>query len=488
MITHDTLFIDGSWARPSGRATIDVISPVTEEVIGRVPDGTTQDIDRAVAAARRALTGEWSHFTPDQRADVLEALAAQIHERHEEIAQTITSQNGCPILFSIPGQALGAAFYLQYMAELTRGYAFDEVRAGLTGTRAHVLREPVGVVAAIVPWNAPLLLALLKVAPALAAGCTLVVKPAPETPLDSYILADCLQAAGVPAGVVNIVAADRVVGEHLVTHPDVDKVAFTGSSAAGRRIASLCGERIRRVTLELGGKSAAIVCDDADLATTIPGLVGSSTMINGQACVAQTRVLVSRDRYSEVVDGMVDGFRQLTVGDPMDPTTMIGPLVAQRQRDRVEGYIARGIDQGAKVATGGGRPEGMDRGWYVEPTLFVDVDNAMTIAQEEIFGPVVAVIPYDDIDDAVRIANDSEFGLSGTVWSSDVDHALGVARRVRTGTLTVNGFIFEFNCPMGGMKASGLGREMGPEGLEAYVEYKTVSLPAPSSAGIFGTE
>jgi betaine-aldehyde dehydrogenase len=487
MIVHDKLFIGGELVDPSGSDTIDVISPVTEEVFGRVPAGTTADIDRAVAAARSALTGPWAQFHPEQRADLLAALAVQIHIRHEEIAQTITDQNGCPIQFSIPGQALGAVFYANYMADLTRTFPFEEERIGLTGTVAHVLREPVGVVAAIVPWNAPLLLALLKVAPALASGCTVVVKPAPETPLDSYIFAECLQAAGVPAGVVNIVAADREVGEHLVTHPGVDKVAFTGSSAAGRRIAGLCGELIRPVTLELGGKSAAIVCDDADLSLTVPGLVGSSTMINGQACVLQSRVLVSRDRYSEIVDGMVEGFRALTVGDPSDPETMIGPLVAERQRDRVEGYISSGISQGAKVAFGGGRPEHMKAGWFVEPTLFVDVDNSMTIAQEEIFGPVVSVVPYDDIDHAIAIANDSEFGLSGTVWSSDIDQALAIARQVQTGTLTVNGFIFEFNCPMGGMKASGLGREMGPEGLSAYLEYKTVSLPAPASSGIFGT-
>ena len=487
MIVQDKLFIGGEWVAPASSGTIEVISPVTEEVIGTVPDGSVADIDRAVAAARAALQGPWRDNTPEQRADILAALAQQLHLRHEEIAATITAQNGCPITFSIPGQALGASFYADYMATLTRSYDFEEERAGLTGTRARVVKEPVGVVAAIVPWNAPLLLALLKMAPAIAAGCTVVVKPAPETPLDSYIWAECLQAAGVPPGVINIVAAGRDAGEHLVTHPFVDKVAFTGSSASGRRIASLCGERIRRVTLELGGKSAAIVLDDADLETTIPGLVGASTMINGQACVLQSRILVSRARYSEVVDGLVEGYRALTVGDPMDPATMIGPLVAERQRRRVEGYIESGVDQGAKVAIGGGRPDGLDRGWYVEPTLFVDVDNGMTIAQEEIFGPVAAVIPYDDVDEAIAIANDSEFGLSGTIWSADDDEAMRIARQVRTGTLTVNGFIFEFNCPMGGMKSSGLGREMGPEGLSAYLEYKTVSLPARDSSGIFGT-
>jgi len=477
MIFHDKVYIGGEWVAPASTGTIDVISPVTEEVIGTVPEGSVADIDRAVAAARAALVGPWRDFDREQRADILAAFAQQLHARHEEIAEAITSQNGCPIAFSIPGQVLGASFYTNYMATLTRTYDFEEERTGLTGARAVVVKEPVGVVAAIVPWNAPLLLALLKIAPAIAAGCTVVVKPAPETPLDSYIWAECLQSAGVPPGVINIVAAGREVSEYLVTHPDVDKVAFTGSSVTGRRIASLCGERIRRVTLELGGKSAAIVLDDADLDVTIPGLVGASTMINGQACALQSRILVSRARYAEVVDGLVEGYRALTVGDPMDPATMIGPLVAERQRTRVEGYIESGMDQGAKVAIGGGRPSGIDRGWFVEPTIFVEADNSMTIAREEIFGPVAVVIPYDDVEDAVAIANDSEFGLSGTVWTTDEDEAMRIVRQVRAGTLTVNGFVYEFNCPMGGMKSSGLGREMGPEGLSAYLEYKTVSLP-----------
>jgi betaine-aldehyde dehydrogenase len=334
------------------------------------------------------------------------------------------------------------------------------------------------VVGAIVPWNVPLFTTMLKLAPAMAAGCTVVLKPAPETPLDAYILAEAAEAAGVPAGVLNIVAAGREVGEHLVTHPGVDKIAFTGSTAAGRAIAALCGQLLRRCTLELGGKSAAVICDDADVDTTIAGLLPASTMNNGQACVAQTRLLVPNSRKAEFTDAIAAAVGALVVGDPADPATQVGPLTSARQRERVEGYIAAGRDQGATVAVGGGRPAGFDRGWYVEPTVFADVDNGMRIAQEEIFGPVLAVIGYDDVDDAVAIANDSEYGLSGSVWSADVERATAIANRMQTGTVSVNGFMIEFCAPFGGFKNSGLGRELGPEGLAHYLEYKTVMYPS----------
>jgi betaine-aldehyde dehydrogenase len=342
---------------------------------------------------------------------------------------------------------------------------------------ALVRREPVGVVGAIVPWNVPLFVTMLKLAPALAAGATVVLKPAPETPLDAVLLAEAIREAELPAGVVNIVPAGREVGEHLVTHPGVDKISFTGSTAAGRRIAALCGERLKRVTLELGGKSAAIILDDADLGSTIAGLLPAAMMNNGQACMAQTRVLASRRRYAEVVEGLVEAVCALPVGDPTAPETFCGPLVAARQRERVESYIRAGREEGAAIAVGGGRPAGLARGWYVEPTVFTRVDNRMRIAREEIFGPVIAVIAYDDETDAVRIANDSDYGLSGTVWTADVDRGLDVARRVRTGTYTVNGFWMEFSAPFGGFKCSGIGRELGPEGLEAYLEPKTIHLP-----------
>ncbi|EHB58823.1 Aldehyde Dehydrogenase [Mycolicibacterium rhodesiae JS60] len=479
MIVRDKLYIDGAWVASSGNGTITVTSPVTEEPLGTVPDGTAEDMDRAVAAARRAFDeGPWRRLSVDERADKLSALARVIEKRSQEIASLISSENGVPIMFSAPGEALGAVAYIDYVAEMIRTYRFTEVRTGLAGSEVEVTEVPVGVAAAIVPWNAPLLLAMLKVIPALAVGCSVVWKPAPETPLDSYLFAECVEEVGFPAGVINIVAAGREVGEHLVTHPGVDKVAFTGSTAAGRRIASLCGELLRPVTLELGGKSAAIICEDADLSTTLPTLSALSMMLNGQACVLQSRVLIPRGMYREFVEGLGNAYSQFPVGDPLDPGTLIGPLVAERQRARVESYIAVGQEAGAKVVTGGGRPKHLDRGWFVEPTLLTDVDNSMRVAREEIFGPVVCAIPYDGIDEAIAIANDSDYGLSGSVWSSDIERARQIARRVDTGMMTVNGLAYEFNAPMGGMKASGLGREMGPEGLRAYLEYKTVSLPA----------
>jgi len=332
-------------------------------------------------------------------------------------------------------------------------------------------------VAAIVPWNVPLFTIMLKLAPALASGCTIVIKPAPETPLDAYILAEACLEAGIPEGVVSIVAAGREVGEYLVRHPGVDKVSFTGSTAAGRRIGSICGEQLRRVTLELGGKSACIVMEDADLDMAIPGLMGGAIMNNGQACVGQTRILAPRSRYQEVSERLAAAVGAMRVGDPMDPSTECGPLVSKRQRDRVEGYIKIGRDEGARVAVGGGRPASQGKGWYVEPTLFTDVNNSMRVAREEIFGPVLVLIPFEDEKDAVAIANDSEYGLAGSVWTANVDRGLDVARRVRTGVYTVNGFMMEFGSPFGGFKASGVGRELGPEGLRAYLESKQVNLP-----------
>ena len=312
----------------------------------------------------------------------------------------------------------------------------------------------------------------------MAAGATVVLKPAPETPLNSYLLAELAIEAGLPPGVLNIVQAGREVGEHIVTHPEVDKISFTGSTAAGMKIAALCGAQLKRCTLELGGKSAAIILDDADLAATIPGLMPNALMNNGEACVAQTRILASRSRYTEVVDALAAAVSGSKVGEPLDAETVVGPLFASRQRDRVEGYIAKGREEGARVVVGGGRPAGFDKGWYVEPTLFADVDNKMTIAQEEIFGPVLSVIPYDSVDDAVSIANDSNYGLSGSVWTSDPQSGVEIARRVRTGTYGVNGMGMDFASPFGGFKQSGVGRELGPEGLEAFLEFKTIVLPA----------
>jgi len=483
MQTYDSFFIGGKWVTPSGTGTLDVISPATEEVVGQVPDATSADMDRAVEAAREAFDlGPWPRMSPAERADIMASVSAAITERMDEFARLITSENGCPYSFSIMGQVFAATAVLDFFTGLTREFPFEEIRQGMMGPTL-VRHEPVGVVAGIIPWNVPLFITMLKMAPALASGSTMELKPAPETPLDANVLAGILDDAGLPAGVVNIVPAGREVGEHLVRHPDVDKVSFTGSTAAGRKIGGICGEQLKRCTLELGGKSASIICEDADLATVIPGLLPAAIMNNGQACVAQTRILAPRSRYAEVRDALAEAVAAYKVGDPMDPETECGPLVAERQRERVEGYIAKGRQEGATLVVGGGRPAGFDRGFYVEPTLFADVDNSMTIAREEIFGPVLALIPYETESDAVAIANDSDYGLSGSVWTSDVERGIEVARQVRTGTYTVNGFGMDFSSPFGGFKNSGVGRELGPEGLGAFLEDKSICLPGDYQAG-----
>ena len=474
----EKLFIGGDWVAPSSGDRIDVISPHSEEIVGSVPEAKKLDVDRAVIAARTAFeAGPWSRMAAKERAELMAKLSSGIQTRMTELANVITTEMGSPASWSLMGQVLSSKMVLDYYVNLAREFPFEELRQGMLGPSL-VRFEPVGVVAAIVPWNVPLFAIMLKLAPALAAGATLVVKPAPETPLDAAILAELVKEAGFPAGVANFVPAGREMGEYLVTHPGVDKVAFTGSTAAGRRIAALCGERLRRYTLELGGKSAAIVLEDADVAAMVPALLPAAIMNNGQACIAQTRILAPRARYREVVEALAAALRAVPVGDPADPKTVVGPLVAARQRDRVLGYIDAGKKEGARLVVGGGRPAGLPKGWYVEPTLFADVDNGMTIAREEIFGPVLVVIPYEGVDEAVRIANDSEYGLSGSVWTKDVDRGIDIARRVRTGTYTVNGFMMDFGSPFGGFKASGVGRELGPEGLRAYLESKSISLPA----------
>ncbi|UGQ10281.1 aldehyde dehydrogenase [Yinghuangia sp. ASG 101] len=477
MRVHDKIFIGGTWVEPAGTETFEVRNASTEEVIGRVPAGTEEDVDRAVAAAREAFAGPWASSTPDERGDVIAALSAGITARLQEFAELIAQETGCPIENSIGVQVFSSTMVLDYYAKLVREYPFEEERQGAI-FRTLVRREPVGVVAGIVPWNVPLFVAVLKLAPALAAGCTIVLKPSPETALDAYLLAEVAIEAGVPDGVINIVAADREVSEKLVVHPGIDKVSFTGSTAAGRRIGSLCGERLRPVTLELGGKSACILLEDADLDTAVPGLLPGSFNNNGQACVAQTRILAPRSRYEEVVAKIAEHVGAMTVGDALEKGNAIGPLASERQRDRVLGYIEKGKAEGARVVVGGGRPEGLDKGWFVEPTVFADVTNDMTIAREEIFGPVLAIIAYDDVDDAVAIANDSPYGLSGGVWSADVEAATEVSRRIATGTVSVNSWVaMDFAAPFGGYKQSGLGRELGPEGLDQLVELKTVVLP-----------
>jgi len=476
MIQKDTLYIGGEWIASTGSDLIEVISPHTEEVIATVPDATAADVDAAVAAARHTFDNtEWATMPPAERLDIVARFADIYAARMMDMAQVVTDEMGSPISFSQLAQAPAPWMMLNNFLELGRTWDWEEIRTGMLGTPVVVRSEPVGVVAAIVPWNVPQFVTMSKLAPALVSGCTMVLKPAPETPLDAYLMAELLEEAGVPAGVVNIVPAGREVGEHLVRHPGIDKVAFTGSTAAGRTIASICGEQLKRCSLELGGKSAAIILDDADIGATMEGLKFASLMNNGQACVAQTRILASRSKYDEVVEALVATVGGMSVGDPNDPATEIGPLVAQRQQERVEKYIALGQEEGARVAIGGnGMPAGIDKGWYVQPTVFADVTNDMRIAQEEIFGPVLAVIPYDDVDDAIRIANDSAYGLAGSVWTEDGDAGMDVARRVRTGTFGVNQYTMDFVAPFGGYKASGVGREFGKEGLEHYLELKTI--------------
>jgi len=408
-----------------------------------------------------------------ERADALRRVARALEARHEDLAQAWTTQVGAAISF--PRYASTQIFGLfDYYADLVEGYPLVEERRRDDGGVTRVVREPVGVVAAITPWNAPLVLLCYKVAAALAAGCTVVSKPAPETPIDTYILAECIAAAGLPPGVFNVVPAGREVGEYLVRHPGIDKISFTGSTAAGRRIGAIAAERLTRASFELGGKSAAIVLDDAKMDDVLKSLVPFSMPITGQVCFSLTRVLVPEKRKAEVLDAYVDAVRKVKVGDPFQADTQIGPLTMSRQLDRVQGYIAKGKQEGAKIVIGGGRPANLPKGFYVEPTVFTDVDSKMTIAQEEIFGPVVSFISYDGLDDAVAKANDTIYGLHGAVYTADAEHGYEVARRVRSGSVTVNGMIVDIKMPFGGYKQSGIGREGGLEGFDNYVETKTV--------------
>ncbi|MEV0640988.1 aldehyde dehydrogenase [Streptomyces sp. NPDC050619] len=464
--------------RPSTGASITPVDASTEQPLGQVPEGTEADIDAAVAAARAAFddpTG-WASWEPARRAEVMDRLADAIDKRADGFVERVSAQNGMPVAVARQLEVGYPSAVLRYYAGLAREAAFEETTAGLFGGSIEVRRLPVGVVAAIVPWNFPQALTMFKIAPAMAAGCTLVIKPSPETVLDAYLLAEAVEEAEVPAGVINMVQAGREAGAYLVSHPAVDKVAFTGSTAAGRAIAEVCGRLLRPVTLELGGKSAAIVLDDADLDLTKigEGLFGATLLNNGQTCFLGTRVLAPRSRYAKVVDAFTALAGSLNIGDASDPATQIGPMATARQRERVETYIAKGRGDGARLTTGGGRPAGLDRGWFVQPTVFADVDNSSVIAQEEIFGPVLSLIPHDDVDAAVRIANDSDFGLGGTVWTSDPERGAAVVHRVRTGTIGVNRSIPDPAAPFGGVKASGLGRELGPEGLSAYQQTQTV--------------
>ncbi|MGW8362541.1 aldehyde dehydrogenase [Streptomyces wedmorensis] len=478
LVEHGRLFIGGELTEPLGSGVIEVISPHTEEVIGRVPHACEADVDRAVAAARRAFDeGPWPRMTVEERIAVVTRIKDAIAVRYEEIGRVISAQNGSPYSWSVLAQALGAMMVWDAAITVARDFPYEERRSGVLGPLL-VRREPVGVVAAVIPWNVPQFTAAAKLGPALLAGCTVVLKPSPEAPLDSYLLAEIATEAGLPEGVLSILPADREVSEYLVGHPGVDKVSFTGSVAAGRRVMEVASRNLTRVTLELGGKSAAVILPDADTATAVAGIVPAAWMNNGQACVAQTRILAPRSRYEEIAEAFAAAAGALVVGDPLDPATQVGPLVAERQRQRSLDYIAIGQREGAKILAGGGRPVGLERGWYVEPTLFGGVDNSMRIAREEIFGPVICLLPYEDEAQALRIADDSEFGLSGSVWTGDVERGIDFARRVRTGTFNVNTFSLDMLGPFGGYKNSGLGREFGPEGFGEYLEHKMIHLPA----------
>ncbi|HEX3786493.1 MAG TPA: aldehyde dehydrogenase [Pseudonocardiaceae bacterium] len=478
MVTNESLFIGGRWVAASSAATISVRSASTGELIGSVAAAQPADVDSAVTAARAAFDDPdgWSSWPPQARADALDRLAAAIEARSGETARAVSSQNGMPIAVANQIEAQFPAALIRYYAGLIRAQPTETSQPGLLGGTTHLRQEPIGVVAAIAPWNFPQALSAQKYAPALAAGCTVVLKPAPETVLDAAFVADATIEAGLPAGVLNVLPAEGETGAYLVSHPGVDKVAFTGSTTIGRRIAESCARLIRPVTLELGGRSAAIILDDAnlDLGEVGQALFGAMLINNGQTCFLSTRLLAPRSRYAEVVDTVAALAGSLTVGDALDPGTQIGPLVSERHRHNVENDIAKGRDEGARLVAGGGRPTGLDHGWFVEPTVFADVDNGWHIARAEIFGPVLTVTPYGDVDEAVALANDSEYGLAGTVWTGDPERGLAVARRIRTGSVGVNGYVPDLAAPFGGVKASGIGRELGPAGLATYQVSKSI--------------
>lgn len=470
-----SFFIDGRWVNPTGANKLDLVSPVTEELMLRLPEASERDVDEAVAAARRAFDeGPWPRLSPGERGAYLARIADEMRKRLPLLARLWTAQVGAPIGLStyLSPQSIDL---FDYYAKLATSYPFEDERT-YPGGVARIVSEPVGVVGIITPWNAPLILLSYKVAAALAAGCTLVAKPSPETPFEAQVLAECIEAAGLPPGVVNIVHGGREIGDYLVNRPKIDKISFTGSTAAGKVIAEACSKRLARVNLELGGKSAAIILDDADIPSVLNSLVPFSMPFSGQVCFSLTRVLVSKKRRDSFLDAYVNAVEALKIGDPFDSTTQLGPLSIRRQLERVQRYVATGKAEGAKLVTGGGLVPGFDRGYFFQPTVFSDVDSDMTIAREEIFGPVVSVIAYEDEDEAVNIANASSYGLSGAVYTADSEKGYDIARRIRTGNVSVNGLCVNVEIPFGGYKQSGIGREGGIEGLEAYLECKSVYM------------
>ncbi len=475
---YDTLFIGGKWTAPSTDRVIEVHCPATGTYVGKVPLAAKGDVDAAVAAARTAFdSGPWPSTPPAERAAVIAAAIKLMEERKDQFTALLGAETGQPPLSVETMHWMSSLGALNFFAgPAVNEVSWEEIRTGAYG-QTIVRREPIGVVGAIVAWNVPLFLAVNKLGPALLAGCTVVLKPAAETPFSANLLAQAFADAGLPEGVLSVVPGGAETGQALTSNPGVDIFSFTGSSAVGKEIGKRAADLLKPCTLELGGKSASIVLEDVDLASAIPMLVFSGIMNTGQACVAQTRILAPRSRYEEIVEAVKNFVTVLPVGLPDDPGAQIGALISEKQRERVEGYIAKGIEEGARLVCGGSRPEGLDGGFFVEPTVFADVDNSMTIAQEEIFGPVLSIIAYDTEDDAVAIANDSMYGLAGSVWTSDVPRGIEIAKKIRTGTYGINWYAFDPCCPFGGFKNSGIGRENGKEGVEHFTQQKSVLMP-----------
>ena len=464
------LYIDGSWVEPNGEGTIEVINPASEGVIGSVPVGSESDANAAVEAARAAFTG-WSESTIDERSNYLNLLSSALKDRGEEIAELITSEVGTPIEYSRMAMVGTPRVVSRSYAKILDGFAWEEeIRNSI------VVKEPIGVVAMITPWNFPLHQIIGKVAPAIAAGCTMVLKPSKEAPLNAFVLADILDEIGLPNGVFNLISGHgREIGETLASHPEVDMVSFTGSTNAGVRVSELAAPSVKRVTLELGGKSANIILDDADIPRAASSAIYSCFANSGQECSALTRLLIPEDSREEVVEVIASKIGRYTVGDPMDGTSKCGPLVSKRQQESVSRYISTGIDEGATLVAGGeGMPDDLDSGFYVRPTVFADVTPEMTVFREEIFGPVLCITTYSNEEEAIELANDSEYGLSGGVWSGDESRAMKVARKLRTGQVSINGGAFNVTAPFGGYKKSGLGRELGVHGMEEFLETKSI--------------
>jgi acyl-CoA reductase-like NAD-dependent aldehyde dehydrogenase len=470
MKIHEQIYIDGAWVKPHGGATFDVINATTEEVMGRIPGGDAEDVDRAVRAARAAFPA-WSALSVEERADYLDRLQGALGDRMQEIGETVAQEVGMPLKQALPIQGGFPAMLAGMAANVAREYAFEE-RTGNT----LVVREPIGVVGCITPWNYPLLQIMQKIGPALAAGCTVVVKPTEVAPLAAFMLAEAVHQAGFPPGVFNLVSGDGpTVGEALAAHPDVDMISFTGSTRAGRRVSEVASQTVKRVALELGGKSANVVLDDADLEAAVAAGLRNCYLNAGQSCIALSRMLVPRSLQPKAVEIAKRRAEALSVGDPLVDGTRVGPVASAAQQERVRKLIRRGIEEGATLVTGGPeQPEGLTRGYFVRPTVFSDVTSDMTIAQDEIFGPVLSIMPYDDEADAVKIANDTIYGLSGAVWSGDPERAERVARQLRTGQVSINGGRGEPGAPFGGYKQSGNGRESGRFGLEEFLEVKAL--------------